>query len=61
LGQSTITVKRTTKVTEVLKLIAFVPQKASKEAKPGFVKKKVNSDKAPEPLDFSSDDRGLFI
>ncbi|WP_182835518.1 hypothetical protein [Flagellimonas lutimaris] len=49
------------RVTEILKLIAFVPQKASKEAKLGFVKKKVNSDKVPEHLDFSSDDRGLFI
>ncbi|MHA7831649.1 MAG: hypothetical protein ACX93O_11160 [Flagellimonas sp.] len=46
---------------EVLKLIGFRSQKASKEAKPGFVKKKVNSDKVPEHLDFSSDDRGLFI
>ncbi|WP_437399715.1 hypothetical protein [Flagellimonas lutimaris] len=53
--------KKTTKVTEVLKLIAFLPQKASKETKPDFVKKKVNSNKVPEYLDFSSDDRGLFI
>jgi len=61
LGQPTITVKKTTKVTEVLKLIAFLPQKVSKETKPDFVKKKVNSNKVPEYLDFSSDDRGLFI
>ncbi|MER3317527.1 MAG: hypothetical protein RIB79_04480 [Allomuricauda sp.] len=53
--------KKTITVIEVLKLIAFARQKASKETKPGFVKKNVNSDKAPEHLDFSSDDRGLFI
>ncbi|MEQ5792916.1 hypothetical protein J4E06_17775 [Muricauda sp. NFXS6] len=53
--------KSAIRVPEVLKLIAIAPRKASKEAKPGFVKKKVNSDKVPEHLDFSSDDRGLFI
>tara|TARA_E500000318_G_C3556164_1_gene211232 strand:- start:921 stop:1088 length:168 start_codon:yes stop_codon:yes gene_type:complete len=50
------------RVTEILKPIGSRLQKVQKNVTTGGIeKKKVNSDKVPEHLDFSSDDRGLFI